>query len=49
MKSSYAQKTGHDRVLTSDEDLGMLEEKKGKRLFEGSRRKREEKAGTAKG
>ena len=34
MKSSYAQKTGHDRVLTSDEDPGMLEEKNGKRQFE---------------
>ena len=27
-------KTGHDRVLTSDEDVGMSEEKKGKRQFE---------------
>ena len=53
MRSTITKKTGHARVLTSDECLGMLEEKKRKKQFEAEEkekrklereRKREEKA-----
>ena len=40
MKSSYAQKIGRDTVRTGDENLGMLEEKKGKRQLEAEEEKR---------